>query len=122
MHLFPPTEELQFLLKGDATLDSVMLARHQVGFGFENDCLVQCLGRFDYVSSTGETTAHDAEVPGSASINFHGLLGQTLTAVMAEPETLTLLFDDGGELRVHTDTGPYEAVHIVHPALDLLVF
>jgi len=122
MHPFPATADLQFLLKGDAVLESVMVTRSQIGFGLENDCVINLSAAITCLDADGSTADYRPGEPGAAPFLFHRLLGKRLTSVTAEGRTLTLAFEGGGAIRLQSDTSQDEAGQIMDPAGELIVF
>ena len=112
---FPPSKELQFLLEGDAWVDQVTIHTSGVEFSFANGCRVQANTIIAYVDEHCRKTVHDREWFDEGPVVFHQLLETPLFKVETEGFLLTLTFEGGRQLIVHSDEQPYEAGAVLGP-------
>jgi len=112
---FPPSENLAFLLEGDCWISQVVINATSVSFLFANDCRIDAGVTLEYVSEDGVRTIHDGEWFDEGPINFHRLLQTPLHKVQTDHLTMTLTFEGGRQLIVHSDLQPYEAGAVLGP-------
>ena len=119
---FPPNSEVQFLLEGDAWIVQVTINCASVTFSFANGCRIEAGTVIEYVDEVGDRVVHDREWFDSGPIKFHNLLETPLHEVETDHLTMTLTFEGGRRLIVHSDLQPYEAGAVLGPEDSWLGF
>ncbi|CAN7185909.1 hypothetical protein [Brevundimonas sp. LjRoot202] len=112
---FPPSDQIQFLLDGEAWINQITINCSAVIFAFENGCRVEAGALVTYIDEKGRETVHDREWFDGQPITFHGLLEKPLKQVEANGLLLTLTFADGRQLVVHSDLQRSEAGAVLGP-------
>lgn len=100
-------------------LDAVIYGRYQVSLHFDGQVSIQIEGEIGVAAAgAAEEVVTDARDLARPILD---LLSREVASVRVEPPTsLTLVFDDGSEVRAIDDRGPYECF-IVHHGLDLWI-
>ena len=106
MSPFPPSSQVQFLLEGNAWIIQITFHATTMAFQFANGCKIEVGGTLTYVSSDGIKVVHDKEWFRESPVLFHILLDKRLVAVDAEDLEMTLTFENGSQLIVHSEIGP----------------
>ncbi|WP_298745563.1 hypothetical protein [uncultured Brevundimonas sp.] len=119
---FPPSEKLAFLLEGDSSISQIVINATSVSFLFANDCRIDAGVTLEYVSEDGVRTIHDREWFDEGPVNFHRLLETPLRKIETNHLTMTLTFEGGRQLIVHSDLQPYEAGAVLGPKDSRLGF
>lgn len=112
---FPPKDRLAFLLAGDSWITQVIINTTSVSFIFANECRIDAGVTVEYVSEDGAKTVHNREWFDEGPITFHRLLETPLYDVETDHLTMTLTFEGGRQLIVHSDLAPYEAGAVLGP-------
>jgi hypothetical protein len=125
MHRFPPRETLGFL--AGLEIGQICLDPWSTQFRFADGGQITVEGRFENIDAGGRTHSHQAEdAQDTGPVLFRELLQQRIVSLDAEPFVLTLVFEKGSALRIHTDEGRYECGQIYPPGqshnLVLIVF
>jgi hypothetical protein len=119
MHPFPPRSALQFLIGKE--LEQICLGYWQFQFRFEVGS-ISVQGALEHIDSAGVVRCHNTDEDRLSPIFVHHLLGQKVCLVSVEPFCLTLSFDRGDVLRIHSDNGPFECGTIDNELGLLAVF
>jgi hypothetical protein len=123
MHPFPPRSELAFLIGkevGHITLDP-----WGTQFCFSDGGAIVVEGAFEHVDASGVGRLHQQqEAQDRGPVFLRELLQRTINDVAVEPLLLTLSFDGGAILRIHSDERPYECgqIHRTDDRTSPLVF
>ena len=112
---FPPSDQVQFLLQGDAWITQVIINSYGVSFVFANGCQVDASAAISYTDEHGVETIHDREWFDERAIFFHRLLETPLHGVVTDGLAMTLTFEGGRRLIVYSDLQPYEAGAVLGP-------
>ena len=120
MHPFPPAHELQCFV-GDA-ISQVWLDPHSVQFRFESTRHLLAELSIEQVEPDGTLWTYDCRAEEGPPLILHRLLHRRIVAVEREDFRLTFRIDDGSELSVLSDLGPYESGHIQAPETGFVVF
>lgn len=119
---FPSSEKLAFLLEGDSFISQIVINATSVSFVFANDCRIDAGIALEYVSEDGVRTVHDREWFAEGPVSFHRLLEIPLHKVETDQLGMTLTFEGGRQLIVHSDLQPYEAGAVLGPKDSRLGF
>ena len=119
MHPFPSAADLHFFVGKE--LQQICLGQWQVWLHFGGKAHISIEGGFEHVDKAGFVRSHNLEER-LAPICFRNLCGQKVRLVEVQKLRLTLAFDGGDLIRVHTDEGPYERGQIYDDKGDLTVF
>lgn len=94
-------------------LDAVMYGRYQVALSFDGEVSIRIEGEIGVAAAgAAEEVVTDARDVARPLLD---LLARTVVSVRVDPPTsLTLVFDDGTEVRAIDDLGPYESFTIHH--------
>ena len=122
MHPFPKQEDLAFLLAGEPTLQSLSLWPYALAIGFDNGCSINVQNALTYIDAEGTSVRYDAEWRNEKLVGFHALLEQKLVRLVRSDLDLTLVFEKGGQLVIHSDLSMYEAGQIYNAAGSMEVF
>jgi len=123
MHPFPSSDRLQFLLADDARLTQIVINPYGLALALDNGCAIVVEYAISYRTADGVETTYSAEWRNEAPVTFHALLEQRLLAVTAEEWRLTLGFEGGVTLVVHSSEDAYEAGQVTgDPSGSLIVF
>jgi hypothetical protein len=123
MHPFPPEDDLRFLVGKE--IGQIALDPWSVQFRFADQGRITVEGKFEHVDVKGEEHLHhDGEYRDVGPVFLRELVQQVITGVQAEPYCLSLTFDNGSVLRIHSEDGPYEDGQIYRSDApnDLIVF
>ena len=120
MHPFPPAENLQCFV-GDA-IAQVSLDPHAVQLSFDSGRRLVAEQRIEQVEADGTVWAYDCQAAVGAPVVLQRLLYRAIVAVEREELRLTFRMDDGSELSVVSELGPYESGHIEAPEIGFIVF
>jgi hypothetical protein len=106
---FPPTSELQFLVGRE--FGQVCLDPFSIQFRFADGGQITVEHRIEHIQN-GSVHSYDCQSQDGPPLYLHRLLQQPIISVEAEPLRLTLTFEDGAALRIHSEIGPYECGQI----------
>jgi hypothetical protein len=121
MHPFSQAS-LAFLVEGDATLDTITLARFQAHFAFDNDAGIAWSGPINFTDATGTVTRYEGPWASQGASTLHSLLGKRAVNLTIEDWLLTLTFESGELLSFESNDGPYEAGSIYDSADGVHIF
>lgn len=118
----PPIDELRRFV-GDAIVQ-VRLDPYAVQFEMESMWTIFAETRVHHVEATGQTWDYDCNAGKGGPILLHKLLYKRILTVDRSEETFTFSFEDGSQLTIHSELGPYESGHIIgpHPSDCFIVF
>lgn len=108
MQPFPPPHELQFFV--GRRLEVILLGQFSAIFQFDGENWIRSDFKFSYRASSGVLSSHhvqDKYLPDP--ISCQDLLGRLVERISVANTILSVVFDDGSELLVETEIGPYEA-------------
>ena len=91
-----------------------------IQFRFADRGRISLESKFEHQDAKGAVHLHDCQDRTPVAVYLRELLQQTISGVQAEPFCLTLRFDNGAILRIHSDAGPYECGQI-HDAGDRII-
>ncbi len=117
MYEFPPASELQALI--GETLAQVRLGPHGTQFHFEN-CRIAAESAVEQIEPDGSVWRYECVAWEGAPIMLHRLVGKTVKTIDREALRLKIGFDNGAQLHLLTEIGPYECGQI--DVGDLIVF
>jgi hypothetical protein len=121
MHPFPSSDRLQFLLAEEARLTQIVINPYGLVLTMDNGCTIAVEHAISYRTADGVETTYSAEWRNETPITFHALLEQRLLAVTTEEWRLTLGFEGGVTLVVHSSEDGYEAGQITGDPSNLLI-
>lgn len=116
MYAFCAADDLAFLLADKPVLDTVKFGRFIAHFRFENGATISWEAAIEHVRSDG-ASRFESPWAKQADVRLHSLLGQRLIALGRAEWTLTLTFDGGEQVILHSTDGPHEAGTISNEAL-----
>jgi hypothetical protein len=123
MHPFPPEDALRFLIGKE--IGQIALDPWSVQFRFADQGRITVQGKFEHRDARGEEHAHQhGEYRDVGPVFFWELVQRVITGVQREAFCLSLTFDNGSVLRIHSEEGPYEHGQIYRSSApdDLIVF
>jgi len=110
MHPFPPAPELAFLIGQELT--QICLGRWDVQLHFASGASISVQGEIGYLDGRGTQDRLDFARAPYPPVRFHDLLQLKVLSLEAQPERLTLIFEDGGRLSVASEDEQYECGQI----------
>ena len=122
MHPFPKSEQLQFLLAGQPTLTQLVFNPYGLGLTLDNDCSINVENALSHVSPNGEVSLYEREWRNEKPSHLHTLLERSLISVDTADYLLTLCFEGGDKVLVHSDDSNFEAGQIYGSDGSLIVF
>ena len=111
MHLFPPSDDLWFLV--GETIGQIALDPWSLQFRFADGGQITVEGRIEHVDAGGLTHSHDCQKPTGEALYLYQLLQHSITAAETEPHCLSLTFASGAILRIFTELGGLECGQII---------
>ncbi|KFC74786.1 hypothetical protein FG93_00965 [Bosea sp. LC85] len=109
MHEFPPASELDHLI-GD-TLMQVCLDPFGLQFRFERSTITSERA-VEHIEPDGTAWSYRCVADEAPATKLHRLVGRRVTSLSSTGMRLSITFDDGAELTILSDLGPYEAGQI----------
>jgi len=106
MQPFPPAAELAHLI-GDS-LQQVRLDPHSCQFIFERSEILAVLA-LEHAEPDGTLWSYENIASEAGPSLLHRLVGHSVQSLSSAHLTLTIVFDDGAQLRIFSDLEPYEA-------------
>lgn len=119
MHPFPDASRLSFLV-GDE-LEHLCLGRWQIDFNFA-EARLSVAGDLEHGDKLGSFRRHNTDEDRLSPILLHRLIGQKVRLIEVEPLCLTLAFERGDVLRIHTEESAYECGQIYNKDELVVVF
>jgi len=110
MHPFPSSATLQFLVGEE--LAQIALDPFSLQFRFDSGGQITAEGRVEHIDRSGAVHPFDCQKRLGSAIFLHQLLQHRIDRVEAEPNCLSLEFDDGAVLRIFSELGAYESGQI----------
>jgi len=109
MYEFPPSSELSHLISDE--LMQVCLDPHSTQFRFERNSITS---EFDieHVEPDGSVWRYESTASTGPAIMLHRLVQKKIAALHSEGLKLSVIFDNGAELRFFSEIGPYECGQI----------
>ena len=121
MHPFPGKAQTDRLLLGDPVLTQIVVNPYGLSLVLDNQCQVICEEALTYVGADSPAHRYNEPWRNEAPITFHRLLEKRLIAVERGDLDLTLRFESGGALIIHSALGPYESGQI-YIGRDMFIF
>ena len=106
MHAFPSLSELQFLVGKE--LSQVALDPNSVQFRWSEGGQITVTGELEHLDEGGTTYTYDCAAFTGPPLLLHRLIMKKVAMVDVEPLCLKLAFEDGQQLRLMSDEGPWE--------------
>lgn len=110
MPLFPSAAELQFLVGKE--VGQICLDPNSVQFIFWNGGRISVDYDFTHVADDGKSYDYDCAAFTGPPLLLHRLIAKTIALFEVESLRLTLAFNDGQKLILHSEDGPYECGQI----------
>jgi hypothetical protein len=112
---FPESARVQFLLNGDCWITQIVLNATTMAFQFANGCRIDVGGALSYLPPSGDRIDYAQEWFHGQPILFHSLFEKRLVDVTTNGLVMTLSFENGALLLIHSDLSPYEAGAVLGP-------
>jgi len=112
---FPPSESVAFILEGDASISQIVFNATNMSFRLANGCQIDVELGVTYVSDTGVVFTYDTEWFRTEAVHILPLIGKKIVAVETAELEMVLSFENGANLIVRSDIGPYEAGAVLGP-------
>lgn len=112
---FPESAQVEFLLEGDAWITQIVLNATTIAFQLANECRIDVEGALTYVAEDGTSRTYKNDWFREEPLFFHVLLEKRILGVATKDLDMTLAFENGARLIVHSDVGPYEAGAVLGP-------
>jgi len=109
MRPFPLSDQIAFLLEGDAWITQIVLNATTISFVIANGCRIDASQSVIYLAPDGSRTVHNKEWRDEQPICFHNLLEKRLLGVTTSGLLMYLTFEGGYQLIITSDISPYEA-------------
>jgi hypothetical protein len=106
MRRFPAEAQLQFLVGKE--VGQIRLDPHSVQFIFWNGGMIHVDHDFVHVADDKKSYDCDCTAHTAPPLLLHRLIAKTITLFEVEPLRLTLAFNDGQKLILHSEEGPHE--------------
>lgn len=110
MHRFPPAADLHFLIGKE--LGQICLDPNSVQLHFWNGGGIQIEHEFDHVLKGEQSYRYDCAADTGPPLLLHRLIAKTIESFDVEPLQLTVIFDDGQRLILHSVEGSFECGQI----------
>jgi hypothetical protein len=115
MHPMPPIEELR-RFEGDA-IAQVRLDPYAVQFAMESMWTIVAELRVEHVEPDGTVWTYDCEAASGPPVALHRLLYKRIATVQRDELRIVFGIEDGSQLILHTELGPYESGNISAPEM-----
>ena len=109
MKEFPEQALLQFLV--GRTVGNVVFQPYSIDFSLDDNSYLVVEHLLEYVGQHGAVERLNPQ-EGFGATALHRIVSRVVTSVVREPFSLTLHFDNGHSLKVHSIPGRYESGHI----------
>jgi hypothetical protein len=109
MKEFPEQALLQFLV--GRTVGNVVFQPYSIDFTLDDNSYLVVEHLLEYVGQHGAVERLNPQ-EGFGATALHRIVSRVVTSVVREPFSLTLHFDNGHSLKVHSIPGRYESGHI----------
>lgn len=106
MYAFPAVSDLGFLVGKE--LAQVALDPQGVQFRWEQGGQISAWFEIEHIDDQGHQTRYDGIAFTGPPLLLHRLLQRIVSRIESVPLLLTLHFDDGQRLMLHSQEGPYE--------------
>ncbi|CAN5316814.1 hypothetical protein BH09PSE1_BH09PSE1_01090 [soil metagenome] len=111
---FPPSDEVAFLLDGDAWVTQVVFNATTMWFQLANGCRIESELGLTYVSDAG-TVSYEGEWFQIEAVHFLPLIEKQIVSVETKDLEMAITFENGARLIVRSEIGPYEAGSVLGP-------